>query len=86
MRTIQQKLKKEITVVITINFIIIISQFLVSCAVKQDEKGIYDMLLSQKIETRDSLYVLFTIKEWSKNNWKTFEDYYNALKQKELNK
>lgn len=35
----------------------------------------YDHLRSQQIEPRDSLFVLYTVKEWAKHNWYTFRDY-----------
>lgn len=35
----------------------------------------FDQYRAQVIEPRDSLYVLYTVKEWGKANWWTWEDY-----------
>jgi hypothetical protein len=35
----------------------------------------YDQYRTQRIEERDSLFILYTIKEWHNNNWWTFRDY-----------
>lgn len=35
----------------------------------------YDDFRTQKIEYRDSLFILYTVKDWAKKNWYTFEDY-----------
>jgi hypothetical protein len=40
----------------------------------------YDQFRTQQIETRDSLFILYTVKEWSKLNWYTFEDYSKMYK------
>lgn len=49
-----------------------------SCA--QTQKGnlmmeTFDQYRTQQIEEKDSLYILYTVKEWSKKNWYTWEDY-----------
>lgn len=54
--------------------------FFISCSEKKDIKmKTYDKYLNQKIETRDSLLVLFTVKEWGKqffrfNTWRVRPD------------
>ena len=40
----------------------------------------YDQFRTQKIELRDSLFVLYTVREWSKHNWYTFEDFSKMYK------
>lgn len=40
----------------------------------------YDRYRTQQLETRDSLFILHTVKEWSKLNWYTFEDYSKMYK------
>jgi hypothetical protein len=39
-----------------------------------------DEFISQKIEYKDSLFILHTVKEWAKKNWYTFEDYSKMYK------
>lgn len=40
----------------------------------------YDQFRTQKLELRDSLFVLHTVKEWSKIGWQTFYDYSEMYK------
>jgi hypothetical protein len=40
----------------------------------------YDQFRTQKLEPRDSIFILYTVKEWSKLNWWTFEDYSKMYK------
>jgi hypothetical protein len=47
---------------------------------KENQLETYSQFRTQKIELRDSLYILHTIKEWSKKNWYTFEDYSKMYK------
>ena len=40
-----------------------------------EDKTSYFSMHSQKIEYRDSLFIAYTLKEWSNFNWQTFTDY-----------
>ena len=40
----------------------------------------FDQFRTEQIESRDSLFILYTVKEWSKLNWYTFEDYSKMYK------
>jgi hypothetical protein len=52
-------------------FFIIVSMLLVISACGQNYRSVF----KQKIELRDSLYILHTLKEWHKINWSYYEDY-----------
>lgn len=47
---------------------------------RQGKMETYDQWRSEKIEVRDSLFVLHAIKGWSKLNWFTFEDFSQMYK------
>jgi hypothetical protein len=51
-----------------------------SCGQTNNKMETYDQLRTQQIEPRDSLFILHTVKEWSKINWYTFEDYSQMYK------
>ena len=40
----------------------------------------YEQFRTQQIELRDSLFILHTVKEWSKDNWYTYTDYSKMYK------
>lgn len=51
-----------------------------SCGQTNNKVETYDQFRTQQIELRDSLFILHTVKEWSKKNWYTFEDYSQMYK------
>jgi hypothetical protein len=53
---------------------------ILSCGQSSNKLETYDQFRTQQIEKRDSLFILHTVKEWSKNNWYTFEDYSQMYK------
>lgn len=46
-----------------------------SCGQTNNKLETYDQFRTQQITYRDSLFILHTVKEWSKHNWYTFEDF-----------
>lgn len=46
----------------------------------KDKVRMYDRFRTQRIEPRDSLFILHTVKTWSRLNWYTFEDYSKMYK------
>jgi hypothetical protein len=51
-----------------------------SCGQTTSKMETYDQFRTQQIELRDSLFILHTVKKWSKKNWFTFEDYSQMYK------
>lgn len=51
-----------------------------SCGQMDTNTEMFDQFLTQQIETRDSLFILHTVKEWGKKNWYTFADYSKMYK------
>jgi len=51
-----------------------------SCRQTNNKMETYDQYRTQKIEPRDSLFILHTVKEWSKKNWYTFSNYSRMYK------
>lgn len=46
-----------------------------SCGQTSSKMETYDQFRKQQIDLRDSMFILHTIKEWSKKNWYSFQDY-----------
>jgi hypothetical protein len=46
-----------------------------SCAQRSTNAKLYDQYLTQQIEARDSMFVLYTVKVWGQLNWWTYHDY-----------
>lgn len=59
-------------------FLLLVS--LKSCGQTNNKMETYDQFRTQQIEPRDSLFILHTVKDWSKHNWYTFEDYSKMYK------
>ena len=51
-----------------------------SCRQRNNKTETYDQYRTQKIEPRDSLFILHTVKEWGKKNWYTWEDFSRMFK------
>ena len=47
---------------------------------KNDKLDTYDRYRTQRIEKRDSLFILYTVKEWGKKDWWTYRDYSKFFK------
>ncbi|PGH39495.1 MAG: hypothetical protein CRN43_08705 [Candidatus Nephrothrix sp. EaCA] len=51
-----------------------------SCRQRNNKTETYDQYRTQKIEPRDSLFILHTVKEWGKKNWYTWENFSKMYK------
>jgi len=51
-----------------------------SCRQRNNKTETYDQYRTQKIEPRDSLFILHTVKEWGKKNWYTWKDFSRMYK------
>ena len=60
--------------------LLLIAASLQSCGQPHTKLETYDRFRTQQIELRDSLFVLYTVKEWGKKNWYTFTDYSQMYK------
>src|SRR5690242_6620298 len=66
----RKALNKFLWVLIAINF-----QSCGQSIKSNSSQGSYDGLKTRQISSRDSIFILFTVKEWGKQNWYTWEDY-----------
>lgn len=54
---------------------LVIGNILTGCVQNPNSEQLYQTFKSKAIEPRDSLQILFTVKEWCRLNWFTFRDY-----------
>lgn len=63
-------MKKDRNNISALSLLLLMS--LQSCGQTYNKMETYDQSPSQQIELKDSLFVLFTVKEWGKKNWYTW--------------